>query len=126
MSSRWTSNIRAREHNAGPENRLRSPHVNPARGIGLTMTQARKRYRILRLRQLVRDIRKKCHGCKRYTVSAYPIPITGVLPIIRTQGINPYQVIGVHYAGPICYGKRNGQACKAYIVLYTCSLTRGI
>ena len=95
-------------------------------GIGLTMTQVRKRYWIPRLRRLVRKIRRKCHGCKRFTVTAYPTPTTSKLPTTRTQGINPYQVIGVDYAGPIRYRKKRGQTGKAYVLLYACSLTRGI
>ena len=95
-------------------------------GIGLTMTQVRKRYWIPRLRRLVRKMRRKCHGCKRFTVTAYPTPTTSKLPTTRTQGINPYQVIGVDYAGPIRYRKKRGQTGKAYVLLYACSLTRGI
>ena len=95
-------------------------------GIGLTMTQVRKRYWIPRLRRLVRKMGRKCHGCQRFTVTAYPTPTTSKLPTTRTQGINPYQVIGVDYAGPIRYRKKGGQADKAYVLLYACSLTRGI
>ena len=70
-------------------------------GIGLTMTQVRKRYWIPRLRRLVTKMRRKCHGCKRFTVTAYPTSTTSKLPTTRPQGINPYQVIGVEYAGTI-------------------------
>ena len=95
-------------------------------GIGLTMTQVCKRYWIPRLRRIVRKMRRKCHGCKRFTVTAYPTPTTSKLPTTRTQGINPYQVIGVDYAGPIRYRKKRGQTGKAYVLLHACSLTWGI
>jgi hypothetical protein len=95
-------------------------------GIGMTMDEVRRRYWIPRLRRLVRKVRNQCHGCKRFRLSSYATPSTGVLPTTRTQGINPYQVIGVDYAGPIRYRKRNGRDGKSYVLLYACSLTRGI
>ena len=95
-------------------------------GIGMTMTEVRRRYWIPRLRRLVRKIRNQCYGCKRFRLSAYAKPTTGILPTTRTQGANPYQVIGVDYAGPIRYRKRNGRDGKSYVLLYACSLTRGI
>ena len=88
-------------------------------GISLTMIQVRKRYWILKLRRLVRKMRRKCHDYKRFSVMTYST--TSKLPTARTQGNNPYQVIGVDYAG-----KSRGQNGKAYVLLYSCSLTRCI
>ena len=53
-------------------------------------------------------------------------PPPGNLPTTRTQGTNPYQVIGVDYAGPIRYRVSKQREGKAYVLLYACSLTRGI
>ena len=66
-------------------------------GVGLTMAKVHK------LRQLVKKVRKSCYGCKRFQATAYAAPPPGNLPTTRTQGTNPYQVIGVDYAGPIRY-----------------------
>ena len=55
----------------------------------------------------------------------YQAPIPAQLPTTRTEGTTPYKVIGVDFAGPIKYRvKRNER--KAYLVLFTCSLTRGV
>ena len=95
-------------------------------GIGLTMTKVRSRYWVPRLRRLVRRVRKSCHGCKRLTATAYATPPPGILPTTRTQGTNPFQVIGVDYAGPLQYRVTKQKEGKAYVLLYSCSLTRGI
>ena len=95
-------------------------------GVGLTMAKVRSRYWIPRLRQLVRTVRGACHGCKRFQALAYAAPPPGNLPTTRTHGTNPYQVIGVDYAGPIRYRVSKQREGKAYGLLYACSLTRGI
>ena len=95
-------------------------------GVGLTMAKMRSRYWIPKLRQLVRKVRGACHGCKRFQALAYAAPPLGNLPTSRTRGTNPYQVIGVDYAGPIRYRISKQQERKAYVLLYACSLTRGV
>ncbi len=81
-------------------------------GIGMTMTELSRRYWNVRLRRLVRKIRNQCYGCRKFRLSAYATPTTGVLPTTRTQGIDPYQVFGMDYADPIRYRKRNGRDGK--------------
>lgn len=95
-------------------------------GVGLTMAKVRTRYWIPKLRQLVKKVRKSCHGCKRFQASAYAAPPPGNLPTTQVQGTNPYQVIGVDYAGPIRYRVSKQREGKAYVLLYACSLTRRI
>ena len=46
--------------------------------------------------------------------------------LTRTQGTSVYQVIGVDYAGPLRYRISKQREGKAYVLLYACSLTRGI
>ena len=95
-------------------------------GVGLTMAKVRTRYWIPKLRQLVKKVRKNCHGCQMFQTSAYVAPPPGNLSTTRTQGTNPYQVIGVDYAGPIRYRVSKQREGKAYVLLYACSLTRRI
>eukprot|EP00794_Sanderia_malayensis_P018542 gene18542-biopygen15623 len=54
-----------------------------------------------------------------------PDPPPGNLPRERTEDTMPFDVVGVDFAGPIQYKKGTG-INKAYIILYTCSLTRGL
>eukprot|EP00112_Aurelia_sp_Birch-Aquarium-sp1_P001131 Seg1117.2 transcript_id=Seg1117.2/GoldUCD/mRNA.D3Y31 product="hypothetical protein" protein_id=Seg1117.2/GoldUCD/D3Y31 len=53
-------------------------------------------------------------------------PPTAKLPVERTTGDRPYQVIGLDFAGPITYKKSEKVCGKAYILLFTCSLTRAL
>eukprot|EP00794_Sanderia_malayensis_P020705 gene20705-biopygen17091 len=54
-----------------------------------------------------------------------PDPPPRNFPRERTKGTMPVDVVGVDFTGPIQYKKGTG-INKAYIFLYTCSLTRGL
>ena len=95
-------------------------------GVGLTMAKVRELHWIPRLRRLVNRVIRRCSGCKRFQAIAYKAPPPGILPTSRTEGTTAFQVIGVDYAGPIRYRVSKGKEGKAYILLYACSITRGI
>ena len=102
-------------------------HIQVLRGaVGLTMAKIREKYWIPRLRSLIKRAIRSCHGCKRFRATALANPPPGKLPSSRTQGTNPFQVIGVNYAGPVRYRVAKQRERKAYILLYACSLTRGV
>ena len=95
-------------------------------GVGLTMTHIRKKYWVPKLRSLAKRQIKSCYGCRRFQATAVVKPPPGVLPKDRTVGNHAFQIVGVDYAGPLKYRKQSGKEGKAYIVLYTCSLTRAL
>ena len=95
-------------------------------GVGLTMTKIREEHWISRLRRLAKRIINRCPGCKRFQAVAMASPPPGLLPRSRTEGITPFEVIGVDYAGPLMYRAKNKKERKAYVLLYTCSLTRAV
>eukprot|EP00794_Sanderia_malayensis_P016265 gene16265-biopygen13818 len=95
-------------------------------GVGLTMTEVRRQYWIPRLRQLTKRVIRNCNGCKRFQAVAFNAPSQGQLPVDRTRGSIPFQVIGIDYAGPLKYVKKAKQLGKAYILLFSCSLTRAL
>ena len=74
----------------------------------------------------MKKVRKRCYGCKRLTATAYATPPPGKLPTTRIQGKNAFQVIGVDFVGPLKYQAEKKREGKAYILLYACSLKRGI
>ena len=90
------------------------------------MTKVREQYWVPRLRRLVKKVRGKCWGCKRFRTKAFQSSPPGRLPTIRTQGDTPYQVTGVDFAGPIKYRTKSKAVKKAYLALYGYSLTRGV
>ena len=95
-------------------------------GVGLTLTKVREKYWVPRLRQLTKRVRSCCYGCKRHQVTPLRAPKPADLPTERTVGDRPFQVIGLDFAGPIPYKKSNKAEGKAYIIIYTCSLTRAL
>ena len=95
-------------------------------GVIQTMTEVRENYWIPRLRQLVKRLRFNCRGCKKFQAIAFNSPSPGYLPKDRTEGSRPFDVIGVDYAGPIAYKENQRSTGKAYILLFTCSLTRAV
>jgi hypothetical protein len=95
-------------------------------GVGLTMARIRELYWVPRLRRLVKKVRGKCRGCKRFRTKAFQSPPPGNLPRTRTSGNTPYEVIGVDFAGPIMYRTKSKVEKKSCLALYGCSLTRGV
>ena len=95
-------------------------------GVTLTMTKVRETHRVPRLRRVTKKVIKSCWRYKRFQAQAYETPPPGDLPLARTQGVTPYQTIGVDFAGPIKYRLMPKTEGKAYLVLYACSLKRGV
>ena len=81
-----------------------------------------------RLRKLTNQVIKSCAGCKWFQAIALRNPHPGPLPLDRTQGSTPLKVIiGVNFAGPLKYHiRRSKTEGKAYIALYSYSLTRAV
>lgn len=90
------------------------------------MSDVRQSYWILRLRQMTKGVIHRCNGCKRFHAIAFSRPRMGNLPPDRTVGHRPFQVIGLDFAGPFTYVTGKKTERKAYILLYTCSLTRAV
>ena len=95
-------------------------------GAALTMAHVPNNYWIPILRRLAKRVRENCWGCKRVQATAYTAPPPGNLPTTRTEGKNAFEVIVVDFAGPIKYRTKRHTDKKSYLVLYACSLTRGL
>ena len=95
-------------------------------GAGLTMAKVRDRFWVPRLPKLVKSILKSCRGCERFRAIPAQSPPPGLLPRERTEGNTPFNVIGVDFAGPVKYLQKPNREQKAYLVLYSCSLIRGV
>ena len=95
-------------------------------GLTLTMAKIREKFWIPRLRKLTKHVLKSCWGCKRFRATPFTNPPIAPLPTDRTHGSSAFDVIGVDFAGPIMYRKQRKKEAKAYVVLYSCSLTRAV
>ena len=102
-------------------------HVTTLHGeVGLTMAKVREKLWVPRLRKLVKRTLKKCWGCKRFRAVPVHGPPQAPLPRERTEGDTPFNVIGVDFASPVKYLEKPKKEKKAYVALYSCSLTRGV
>ena len=95
-------------------------------GVSLTMAAVREDYWIPRLRSLVKAVRKDCNGCRRFQAAPMQVPAPGNLPTDRTSPGGAFEVIGVDNAGPIRHRAGRNREAKAYILLWTCSLSRAV
>ena len=95
-------------------------------GVASKMTNVRGKYWIPRLRQLVKRVRKRCYGCKRFQTVAFQTPPPGLLPRDQTEGYRAFQIVGTNYAGPIIYKRKQKTEGKAYILLFACRLSRTV
>ena len=106
---------------------VRQAHISTLHGgVGMTMAKIREHHWVPRLRQLVKKIRSKCQGCKRFQTKAFQTPPPGKLPSSKTQGTAPFQVLGVDFAGAIKYHDKGKKEKKSYLVMFACSLTRAV
>ena len=92
----------------------------------MTMAKVREGHWVLPLRKLTKQVIKSCAGCKRFQAIALSNSPPRPLPLDRTQGSTPFEVIGVDFAGPLKYPIRSKTEGKAYIALYSCSLTNAV
>ena len=101
-------------------NLVANPHKITLHGrVSLTIANLRQEW-------LTKRVIEGCNRCKRFQAIDFVHPPTGKQPRDRTEGSSPFQVIGVNYADPIKYRTKGKGERKAYIVLYACSLTRGL
>ena len=97
-----------------------------AGGVIMTMTKVLSRYLIPTLRKLFKFIIRKCLACKKYQATSYPVPNPGPLRKARTEQCFTFQGRGVNYAGHIFYCSTTRKDLKAYILLFSSSVSRAL
>ena len=106
-------------------------------GFKHTSAEIRKNYWIIRGRDYIKKILRKCVICNKVNSRSYSYPGTSNLPKSRIDGDIPFNYIGVDYFGPLYYKditqplfyltttNERKQMLKCYVILYTCTTTRG-
>jgi len=79
---------------------------------------------ILRGREAVKKVLRRCAICKRYEGKPFPAPPFPQLPIECVGEYPPFANIGVDFAGPLYVKSPNEE--NVYVWLFTCSVTRAI
>ena len=86
----------------------------------------RRRFWILKVRRLCRDVRTKCLVCKRMEAPMPAVnPKFAPLPQDRVNLSTPFQACGIDYAGPLKV-KENNSVTSAYVLLFVCATTRAV
>ena len=96
-------------------------------GLRDTLTTIRERFWILRGREAVKRVLKKCVICLRINGMPYKSQSTPDLPSERVSEDPPFTHVGLDFAGPlnIVNEHANGSS-KVYVCLFTCASTRAI
>ena len=95
-------------------------------GVASTMAEIRKKWWIPHLRSLVKKHIPRCNVCKVFTAKPFKPTTTAPLPSFRVQATRPFQHTGVDFAGPLIYQKGDKSEGKAYIIIFTCAVVRGV
>ncbi|GFS61186.1 integrase catalytic domain-containing protein [Trichonephila clavipes] len=90
-------------------------------GVSETLLEIRERFWLIKGRQTVKNILKKCLICKRFS-STSGVQVTTPLPALRVEQSAPFSVVGIDFGGPLYTKDEN----KHYIVLFTCAVTRAL
>ena len=90
------------------------------------MSHVRSLLWIPHLRRLSKSVIRNCYVCKKFRSLPYQSLKPGPLPKDRTEKCFPFEVIGTDYAGPIYYKTKKTSELEAYILLFSCSVTRAV
>ena len=95
-------------------------------GVADTMAAIRENWWIPRPRAAVKRDRKRCAICKVFSTKPYKGQTTAPLPLFRMNISWPFETTGVDFAGPFLYRVAKNKAEKAYIIIFTCAVMRGV
>jgi hypothetical protein len=95
-------------------------------GIRDTLTTIRERFWILRGRQVVKRVLRRCVVCRKAEGAAYGVPPPPDLPPSRVAEDPPFTNVGLDFAGPLFVRTSIEGSSKVYVLLFTCASTRGV
>lgn len=100
-------------------------------GIRDTLVTSRERFWILRGREAVKQIIRKCVICRRYEGTQYRSQPSSDLPSKRVSEDPPFTHVGLDFARALFIGDRNSteranESSKVYVCLFTCALARAV
>ena len=94
-------------------------------GIRETLNCIRGTYWILRGRETVKKIVRKCVSCRKFEGKPFATPKDPPLAVSRVSDEPPFTNTGMDFAGPT-YVSNTQPTQKAYICLFTCASTRAV
>ena len=94
-------------------------------GINDTLCTMREKFWILRGREVVKKVLRRCITCKRQEGLPYKTMFSPDLPEPRVDDGPPFKNVGVDFAGPLIVDGHKGEM-KCYVCLFTCASTRAV
>ena len=89
----------------------------------------RSEYWVVKGRQAVKEVVRKCVICKKVERKCYSTPPAPPLPSFRVSEGLGFTSVGIDHAGPVFVKniyESDGTMYKTYITVFTCSITRAI
>ena len=90
------------------------------------MTAVRSLFSIPVLKRLTKSVIQNVYGCKWFRAMQYANLNPGILPRDRTEQVLPFEIVGTDYAGPLYCKSKGKKDIKAYIFLFSCSVSRAV
>lgn len=93
-----------------------------------TLAELRRLYWVPSGRSAVKQVIRRCPGCKRFTAQPFDLPKMPELPKTRVNVSRPFQHVGLDYFGPLNVRATKGgkDISKAWICLFTCLVVRAV
>ena len=66
-----------------------------------------------------------CVTCKKVQGKSFPRAHVGDLPSVRSTQARLFERTGINFSGPL-YVKENSKSNKTYVVIFSCTVTRGM
>ena len=78
------------------------------------------------LRKLTKSAIQNCYGCKQFRGTYCPNSKPGILRTDRIERTLPFETVVTNCAGPLYYRSKAKNDLKVYILLFSCSVSRGV
>ena len=98
-------------------------------GVESTLNQVRGKYWVMRGRQSIKSVLRKCIICRIIHAKPAIPPSMPILPEFRIECNYAFENVGLDFAGPLFARdiySNDKVMHKCYILLFTCATTRGI
>ena len=95
-------------------------------GVKAILTELRSQFWILKGRNVVKTILRRCTVCRRFEGNPYCAPPPPPLPSFCLEEALPFMHTGVDFAGSLYVRQPDGTSSKTWICLYTCCVIRAV
>ena len=96
-------------------------------GLNYTLSALRQRFWVVRARQVIKSLLRKCVRCRKIHGKPFKKPDIPPLPSFRVLETQPFSAVCVDFTGAISVRQNESKnLCKVYVCLFTCAVTRAV